>query len=326
MHIKEKENGNHNSKDLKENNIIENNNNIIENKKNSVPGIASTVLKGSLNPLGTLADFAAGEVFDFRKLNNKNDKEDKSEKNKNFRKIDIIKHNHIDHEKKFPLDLEHDENKEIEITKSNIKQKIFNIKKVMKNKDNIKKNHLNDNNIETNQKNNSKIKNHQNEFITKSNIINKEELSNYNYLKFNDTISNNEVEKIFEAKVDKSKKLNLNIIIPNHDSNGSDKTVNNKITVYNHYFVNDKSMTLNNPKNPNIFNILGKGKKDLNFDKFNDPIFIDDKNFKNFNETLHFNKGADIIIDREDSNNFSLPESQKRDMKKSFMKNKVFRK
>jgi hypothetical protein len=79
-------------------------------------------------------------------------------------------------------------------------------------------------------------------------------------------------------------------------------------------------MTMNQPKNPNVFNFFGNECKDGNcvkggaFSKFKDPKFISDKNFKEFNRTISANSDdLNILVDRKDGKQFPVPDSQKKE-------------
>jgi len=366
IHFEEKLKVNNENQDILKDNLELNSSRKKNNSNKSISSvIGNTGLKEAFNPLGAIINLDSEEIIGLRKKTNNN--KVKTPLNKKFRKskIEIQKHNHLDHEMKFPEDLEHDENKELEelkpVKKSEIKKENHK-KKDDKKKHNhhdyskdIKINHtknstiihhpikkskpsetdlkqINNEIIHSNNKNHiesdSKIDgNANNQYNDNENHNISEDLNNSSKQSLNEKIDSNQASNIFEAKSDKNKKINLNIIIPSQNTNeGTEKMVHNKITVYNHYFVNDKSMTLNNPKNPNIFNIYGKEDKNKDFNKFDHPRYIDDKNYKEFNNTIHYEKGGVYVVDRQDSTHFSLPESQKRDIKESFMQNKVFRK
>jgi hypothetical protein len=132
-----------------------------------------------------------------------------------------------------------------------------------------------------------------------------------------------EIDNLVETTTDANKKVQVNINIPNLNLDKDDKNPNvihrNKVVVYNHYFINDKSMTMHKPKNPNVFNFFSNECKDgkcASTDDgkpFKNAQFISDKNFKEFNKTLNVEKsGVNIFVDRGGKDEkFDIPESQK---------------
>lgn len=122
---------------------------------------------------------------------------------------------------------------------------------------------------------------------------------------------------------DFNKKINININLPTIVSNSTDSdsenhaVTKNHVTVYNHYFVNDKSLTMNRPENPNVFNIYDAKDKDgnnetmfdKNFEDFKNAKFISDKNFKEYNKTINIERNGMFVFDRTNGK-FELPNSQ----------------
>jgi hypothetical protein len=123
-------------------------------------------------------------------------------------------------------------------------------------------------------------------------------------------------------------KFNIHINIPGVTSETSANT-NNQVTVHNHYFVNDKSTTLNDAHNPNIYNFYNEGKNckngeckplvdevksqlENNLTNLKNSKFISDKNFKEYNNTVIIQKnGVNVLLNRENTEQFVLPISQK---------------
>jgi hypothetical protein len=173
---------------------------------------------------------------------------------------------------------------------------------------------VNQNNIKIQENNNLKSSISQSQTFSKENNINfdKKPLSQ---------LTHHDLDHLVETTTDSNKKVQVNINIPNSTTDEKNPNVlhRNRVVVYNHYFINDKSMTMNQPKNPNVFNFFGNECKDgkcLNSDEskpFKDAQFINDKNFKEFNNTLHLQKGGvNVIMDRGTiDEQFKLPESQK---------------
>jgi hypothetical protein len=128
-------------------------------------------------------------------------------------------------------------------------------------------------------------------------------------------------QEISSLTSDKNKNVQLNINIPGiSGGNIKDLISKSNITVYNHYFINDKSYTMKHPNNTKILNLY-----ENNFHNFTntDPLlkdenwdfkFIKNKNFTELNKTLTLNKeGVFHFWDQADK--FLLPKSEEKQIK-----------
>lgn len=215
----------------------------------------------------------------------KNFRNEGKESNQDNRKIVIDKNFHLDHPKIFQNE---DNDSETNYEKEN---KSLNVTK----------------------NNSSKIPEHSIPFNnTSSSSFSSSQTYSEKPSKIVEILPQNLSEKNVSFK-DFNKKVQVNINIPGSDNFQKSKMGQNKVTVYNHYFINDKSMTMNQPQNPKVYYLEKdcKSGECLNeFEKFEDPKFISDKNFQEFNQTYAINKtGVNIVMNDEDK--FPLPKSQK---------------
>jgi len=194
------------------------------------------------------------------------------------KKIIIDKHFHLDHEKAFPEDLEHEEGVTQEMQPGKIKENDHN-------KTHSEHGH-----------------HHHHHHEHPQEPVNPQEPETF-------------PQNIVTTHTDQNKKVQVNINIPN--SNPDSKT-KNTVTVYNHYFINDKSMTMNQPKNPNVINLFGEGKTPSPIiNTIKNPKFISDDNFKEYNNTMVIdNNSVNYVVERKEDQAFYLPNSQKSKLKR----------
>lgn len=109
------------------------------------------------------------------------------------------------------------------------------------------------------------------------------------------------------------------------NSSNNSQNIHNNFTIYNHYFINDKSTTLHHPKNPNIVNVYGKKNETFNdMEKYFSTVVVYDKNFKQFKDKQTFESGNNYVFDKRDGKNFEIPSSQLKKIKNSFRKKTIY--